>query len=233
MAVQRKSQKNPPGQKKPVSWIKIVAVGFVILVVVMCILSFCNFSNFFRDYNITTPSTNETVKEGDHVGVYFATNTEGKTVFSNFPKDENDKGAIFGTYANSNANATTDDLTSFTIKMGDESVPYKITPAEQNAIAKAIVGKNYGDMNGVGLGDSKSDIHEFDAADLVAAGCDMSTLKVGDVVPMAFPYTDEKGEKKQYARCGVVTSVAEDLSKASLNFGSDSVIVLVAAKYAS
>ena len=232
MAVQRKSQKNPPGEKKPLNWVKIVAVGFVILVVVMCVLSFSNFSNFFREYNITTPSGNEIVFDRDHVAVYFATNTEGQTVFSNFPKDENDEGAVFSVYASENPDITEDDFTSFSIKVGDESVPYRITAAERNAIAKAIVGKNYGDISGVGLEDA-SDIREYKAADLEAAGCDMSALKKGDVVPMVFTYTDENGAEKKYARCGVVTEVADDLSSATLNFGSDSVIVLVAGKYTS
>lgn len=235
MAVQRKSQKNQPGQKKAIKWTAIVAVVIVVIIVAMCIISFSGLPSAIGNATRGTSGStvaSQPINDGDHVGVYFATNCEGKTVFSNFPKEgQTDAGSLYSTNVNPNADFKDDDYASFTVKIGDEAVPYKINAAERNAIAKALSGKNYGDMTGVGIGDSGADIRDCTADELKAAGCDMETLKVGDVVPMAFTYKDEKGEEKKYCRIGVVKSIADDKSKATLNFGSDSVIVLAAAKY--
>jgi len=49
MAVQKKSKKTNSATKKSINWTQVCIVGFCVLIVVMCILSFSNFSNFFRD----------------------------------------------------------------------------------------------------------------------------------------------------------------------------------------
>ncbi|HJJ96014.1 MAG TPA: hypothetical protein O0W79_05540 [Methanocorpusculum sp.] len=68
MAVQSKSKRDATGPKKQVNWVQVCVVGLCIIVVVMCILSFSNFSNFFNDrYNAGS------VAEGDTVSVYYST----------------------------------------------------------------------------------------------------------------------------------------------------------------
>ena len=234
MAVQRKSQKSAPGQKKPVSWVKIVAVGFVVLVVVMCIISFCNFPNFFRgDTPGYTSTTTETVNDGDRVAVYFMMNTDGTNTFSYFPSDNNTDLVPYAVSANSNAGSADDDLKSISVKVGEETIPYRISAAERNAIAKAIVGKNYGDIVTTSPAGSDSEMFKYDAKTLEDLGCDMKTLKAGDVLPVIFKYTDDNNEEKKYVRYGVVTAVNDDLSGANVKFGTDTIAILLAGKYVS
>jgi len=49
MAVQKKTAKEKTTTKKPINWTQVCIIGFVVLIVVMCVLSFSNFTNFFSD----------------------------------------------------------------------------------------------------------------------------------------------------------------------------------------
>ncbi|HJJ31340.1 MAG TPA: hypothetical protein O0X97_03725 [Methanocorpusculum sp.] len=228
MAVQRKSNSNGPGEKKPINWLQVGVVAFILLVVVMCVLSFSNFSTLFNDNNAGS-SAYGNVAEGDHAAVYFATNIGNTTTFAYMPTENNQDVIPYSIYADSNSSIVDDDYKSIMIGIGNTSIPYGIYALEQNAIAKGIVGAPYGST--VTIDNPYYVMVTCTADDLASLGYDIKNVKVGDVLVMFLGYEDVLGDKKSYARNGVVSSIEDDLSGLTLNCGEDTIDVYVYGKY--
>ena len=230
MAVQRKSNSNGPGEKKEINWLKVGAVAFILLVVVMCVLSFSNFSNLFRGNNGGVGASGS-VAEGDHVAIYFGTNVGDTTTFAYMPTEQNPDVNPYPIYADSNSNIADDDYKSIVVGVGDTVLPYGIYALEQNAIAKGIVGAAYGST--VTIDNPYYVMVTCTADELKSLGYDIKEVKVGDVLVMSLGYEDVLGDKKSYLRSGVVSSIEDDLSGLTLNCGEDTIDVVVYGKYSS
>ena len=228
MAVQRKSNSNGPGEKKEINWLKVGAVAFILLVVVMCVLSFSNFSNLFRGDNGGVGASGY-VAEGDHAAVYFGTNVGDTTTFAYMPTEQNQEIPPYSVYADSNSSITEDDYKSIILGVGNTTFPYGIYALEQNAIAKGIVGAAYGST--VTIDNPYYVMVSCTADELKSLGYDINEVKVGDVMIMFLGYEDILGEKKSYARSGVVSSIEDDLSGITLNCGEDTIDVFIYGKY--
>lgn len=228
MAVQRKSNSNGPGEKKEINWLEVGAVAFILLVVVMCVLSFSNFSNLFND-RYSGSGASGTVAEGDHAAVYFSTKVGDTTTFAYMPTAENQEVIPYSIYADSNSNIADDDYSNIILGIGEKSFPYGIYAIEQNAIAKGIVGAAYGST--VTVDCPYYVMVSCTADELKSLGYDINEIKVGDVLIMFLGYEDVLGEKKSYVRSGVVSSIEDDLSGITLNCGEDTIDVYVYGKY--
>lgn len=236
MAVQRKSNSNGPGEKKEINWLKVGAVAFILLVVVMCVLSFSNFSNLFRG-NTGGVGASGSVAEGDHVAIYFGTNVGDTTTFAYMPTEQNPDVNPYPIYADSNSNIADDDYKSIVVGVGDTVLPYGIYALEQNAIAKGIVGAPYGSTVRIEcpyiepVSCSVDDLKMIN--EVLGTNYDITNINVGDLIIMPLGYEDVLGDKKSYVRSGVVSSIEDDLSGLTLNCGEDTIDVVVYGKYSS
>ena len=229
MPVQKKSNSAGPGEKQKKSWLQIAVVAFIVIVVVMCVLSFSNVSNFWSNTG-TSSVSGGTIAEGDAAAIYFATKIGNTTTFSYVGEDVNTV-PPYRIVADSNSSIEDNDYTSIMVGIGNTSVPYCVYAVEKNAIAKTLVGKQYGETVEV-----KCPFIAYvscTADDLSAMGYDINEVKVGDIIPMTLAYTDILGNKDAYLRIGVVSSINEDLSGVTLNCGCDTIEAIAVGKYSA
>ncbi|HJJ36409.1 MAG TPA: hypothetical protein O0X27_04445 [Methanocorpusculum sp.] len=229
MPVQKKSNTAGPGEKQKKSWLQIAVVAFIVIVVVMCVLSFSNVSNFWSNTGTSTVSGG-TIAEGDAVAIYFTTNIGNTTTFSYVGESINDV-PPYRIVADSNSSIEDNDYTSIMLSIGNSTIPYGVYAIEQNAIAKELVGKQYGET--VEVTCPFIAYVSCTADDLTSMGYNMSEIEVGDLIPMTLGYTDILGNQEAYLRNGVVSSINEDLSGLILNCGCDTLDVISVGKYSA
>lgn len=188
MAVQKKTNKSPDNEeKKPINWMQVCVVGFCILVVAMCIFSFANFQNFFRNDTTVSSLSDIPAVEGYPVIVSYS-----------YMKDDvvMDRGTMIipaGTTVSSTQYASTAD--------GEVKAMHA---DEFNAVSTSIIGKKPGEVftiNGPGVINNVSYITKEDAT---AQGIAYDDIDAGTVLNLGEPYTDENGNEGSATINGVV-----------------------------
>ncbi len=225
MPVQKKSNTSVPVKKKKKNWIQITVSLFVIIVVVMCVLSFSNVSNFFKGDQTGTASG--IVAEGDPAAIYFTSTLNGTKTFSNYA-DSVDDLTPYRLVADSNSSITDNDY-PIMLRTGNTTIPYGIFGKELNAMAKAIVGQDYGSTFNVEC--PYSVMVPCTADEFKTLGYDISEVEVGDFIPMTLDYTDLLGNTGSYLRIGEIYSIEDDLSGLIINCGCDSLEVKIVGKF--
>ncbi|RBQ23923.1 MAG: hypothetical protein ALMCE001_15310 [Methanocorpusculum sp. MCE] len=84
MAVQTKSKSEDKGPKKKINWVQVGVIGFCVLLVFMCIVSFSGLPNALGNL-INGDGISETGKvvAGNPVYVNYTLNVNGSAVFEN------------------------------------------------------------------------------------------------------------------------------------------------------
>lgn len=231
MPVQKKSNQTGPGEKPKKNWIQIGTVAFILLVVIMCIFSFCNFSNLFNQDQYGTSGMNTPIAEGDAAAIYFTTSIGNQTLFSYLPTNSSTSMTPYRIIANSSSNIKDNDYESIKINLGNQTIPYGVHAIEQNAIARALVNKSYNQPFSVNLSYNVS--VSCTANDIKTLGMDIKDLKVGEVLPMMLGYTDILGKNQSYLKNGIITSIKPDLSGITMNCGCEKIDVVAVGKYSS
>lgn len=147
MAVQKKTNAGDKPEEKKTNWMQIGVIAFCVLMVVMCVLSFANFQNFFGGGGSAGP-----VEAGNPVAVEYIMYVGDKAVFTSIG------GFIAGYETNESAY----------IPIDNSEKPYMVFADEQNAISTNVIGMNMGDKKTVELDGSalkytysKEDVEEM------------------------------------------------------------------------
>ncbi|MDO5845291.1 MAG: hypothetical protein Q4Q04_00040 [Methanocorpusculum sp.] len=204
MAVQTKSRSGDKPAKKEINWIQVCVVGFCVLIVVMCVLSFSNFSAFFND-NGTTSQTTAAVP-GNGVAVNYTMYIGNQTVFADMA------GFVAGYETNQSVYRTIENVT----------YPYVIYASEVNQISSAVLGMTPGQSTTV-TGSGADLKYTFTKEGVASMGLDFASLKVGDLLYLNEYYTDELNEEAIALRAGVIT--AKDDTGLTIQYGTDTIEV--------
>lgn len=199
MAVQKKTNAGDKPEEKKINWMQVGVVGFCILMVIMCVLSFANFQNLFGGGGNTGA-----VEAGNPVAVEYMMSVGGKDVFTTIG------GFIAGYETNE----------SVYIPIDNSEKPYMIFADEQNAISTEVIGMNQGDTKIITL-DGSSQKYTYSREDVEDMGLEFDKLEKGGMLQLDFPYIDELGELAYAVRTGVITAI--DDKELTLQYGVDEI----------
>ena len=199
MAVQKKSNAGDKPEEKKINWMQVGVVAFCVLMVVMCVLSFANFQNFFGGNG-----TAGAVEAGNPVAVEYTMYVGGKAVF------ETIGGFIAGYETNESAYVPID----------SSEKPYMVYADEQNAISTAVIGMNAGEEKTIEL-DGSALKYTYSKEDVEEMGVEFEKLEKGGMLQLDFPYIDDLGELAYAVRTGVITEI--DDKELTLQYGTDKI----------
>ncbi|HJJ44034.1 MAG TPA: hypothetical protein O0X66_06135 [Methanocorpusculum sp.] len=202
MAVQTKSKSEDKGPKKKINWVQIGVIGFCVLLVLMCIVSFSGLPNALGNLiNGGGMTSTGAVVPGNPVYVNCTMNIGGSPVTM----------GIMGLYAGSQTNKTQ------YINFPGYTYPFEIYAVEYNQISAGVVGLSLGKSRTVaGSGDtlitsiSKENVEDVESAE------------VGDVLYLPINYADELGDTNSTAyRPAVITAIND--ADLIVQYGSDTI----------
>ena len=199
MAVQKKSSAGDKPEEKKTNWMQIGVIAFCVLMVVMCVLSFANFQNFFGGNG-----TAGAVEAGNPVAVEYIMSVGGKAVFSSVG------GFIAGYETNESAY----------IPIDNSEKPYMVYANEQNAISTEVIGMNIGETKTITL-DGAALKYTYSKEDVEEMGLEFAKLEKGGMLQLDFPYIDELGELAYAVRTGVITEIND--KELTLQYGTDKI----------
>mgnify|MGYP003408491057 FL=1 len=202
MAVQKKTNAgDKPEEEKKTNWMQIGVIAFCILMVVMCVLSFANFQNFFGGGGTAGPA-----EAGNPVAVQYTLFIGESPVFTNVD------GFIAGYEVNESAY----------ISVANKTEPYILYASEQNAIANGVIGMNIGESKTVD-GSGAALKLTYPKADVEKMGLKFAELEVGDMLQLSFPYIDELDEVANGFRSAIITEkTAENIT---VQYGTDKIVM--------
>ena len=207
MPVQTKSRNGEKTPKKERNWTQICVIGFCVLLVVMCVVSFSGlpraFGNLINGGGTTTPSTSAVVA-GNPVYVNYTLNINGSPVFEN----------ALGFYAGSETNE------SMYVNVTGYSYPFVIYASEINQISSGVIGLSVGESRTV-AGSGSDLAYTLTKEGAETAGLVFNETEINDRVFLTTTYTDELGEEEQAYRIGVVTAKTDD--GLTIQYGSDTI----------
>ena len=200
MAVQKKSSAGDKPEEKKTNWMQIGVIAFCVLMVVMCVLSFANFQNFFGGNG-----TAGAAEVGNPVAVQYTMYIGDKAVFTNID------GFIAGYETNESAY----------ISVANSTVPYIIYASEQNAISAGVLGMNIGEKKTVdGSGSALKITYKKEDVEKTY-DLDFESLEVGDMLQLTFPYIDDLGEVADAFRSAII--VEKDDAGITVQYGTDKI----------
>ena len=199
MAVQKKTNAGDKPEEKKTNWMQIGVIAFCVLMVVMCVLSFANFQNFFGGGGSAGP-----VEAGNPVAVEYIMYVGDKAVFTSIG------GFIAGYETNESAY----------IPIDNSEKPYMVFADEQNAISTNVIGMNMGDKKTVEL-DGSALKYTYSKEDVEEMKLDFEKLEKGGMLQLDFPYIDELGELAYAVRTGVITEIND--KELVLQYGIDKI----------
>ena len=199
MAVQKKTNAGDKPEEKKNNWMQIGVIAFCVLLVVMCVLSFANFQNFFGGGGSAGP-----VEAGNPVAVEYIMYVGDKAVFTSIG------GFIAGYETNESAY----------IPIDNSEKPYMVFADEQNAISTNVIGMNMGDKKTVEL-DGSALKYTYSKEDVEEMKLDFEKLEKGGMLQLDFPYIDELGELAYAVRTGVITEIND--KELVLQYGTDKI----------
>ncbi len=199
MAVQKKTSSGNKPEEKKINWLQVGVVGFCILLVVMCVLSFSNFQNLFGG-----GGASGAVEEGNPVAVEYTLSIAGKDVFTSIG------GFIAGYDTNESAY----------IPIENSEKPYMVFADEQNTISAEVIGMNPGETKLLTL-DGSVLKYTYSKEDVEDMGLEFDKLEKGSMLQLDFPYIDELGELAYAVRSGVITAI--DDKELTVQYGTDEI----------
>ncbi len=207
MAVQTKSKAGEKTPKKKINWTQVGVIGFCVLIVIMCVVSFSGLpsaiGNWLGGTGITSTATSGVVA-GNPVYVNYTLNIAGSPVLM----------SGMGLYAGSETNKT------LYMDFEGYDYPFAIYADEYNQISSGVIGLTPGESRTV-AGSGANLAYAFTNESIAAMGLDFSTLKVGDMLYLNEYYTDELGEESIAIRPAVIISITDkDLI---VQYGSDTI----------
>ena len=198
MAVQKKTNAGDKPEEKKTNWMQIGVIAFCVLMVVMCVLSFANFQNFFGGGGSAGP-----VEAGNPVAVEYIMYVDGKAVRPLFG------GIIAGTTVNE----------SLPVQVENITTPYLLYAEEYNAISAGLIGMQAGETKTVsGTGKLTA---VFTKEEVEAAKLNFEEIKIGEKLAYNDYYIDKLGERSPAFRDGIVVEKTDkDLT---LQHGTDKI----------
>ncbi|HJJ48618.1 MAG TPA: hypothetical protein O0X39_06500 [Methanocorpusculum sp.] len=216
MAVQKKTSKtSETKEKKEINWMQVCVVGFCILVVAMCIFSFANFQNFFRDNNTNVNGQNVAAEIGYPVIVDYTMKIGDTETYKNMRMP---------LYAGSTVTSTQ----YFTDSNGNT---YAMQAEEFNAISQGVLGHVPGDKFTVQGPGGENHISYINKEDIEALGSKYDDVNVGTVLNTTMEYTDDDGKAQKATVLAVVTEKYDNLVK--VQYAADTIDVNFAGYYAT
>ncbi len=205
MAVQTKSKSEDKGPKKKINWVQVGVIGFCVLLVFMCIVSFSGLPNALGNL-INGDGISETGKvvAGNPVYVNYTLNVNGSAVFEN----------VMGFQAGTELNQ------SLYVNVEGYEYPFVIYEAEFNQISAGVIGLFPGESTTV-AGSGSNMAYQLTKEETETAGLVFDDMKVDDRVFITVPYTNEDGEEASAYRVCVVTAKTYD--GLTLHYGSDTI----------
>ena len=205
MAVQTKSKSEDKGPKKKINWTQVGVIGFCVLVVFMCIVSFSGLPNAFGNLiNGDGVTGTGAVVAGNPVYANYTLNIGGSAVFEN----------AMGFYAGSDVNQ------SLYVTVEGYDYPFVIYATEFNQIASGIIGLVPGESTTV-AGSGSNLAYQLTKEEAETSGLIFDDTKVNDRVFITVDYTNEDGEAAKAYRVCVVTAKTDD--GLTLQYGSDTI----------
>ncbi|WP_319378512.1 hypothetical protein [uncultured Methanocorpusculum sp.] len=205
MAVQTKSKSEDKGPKKKINWMQVGVIGFCVLLVFMCIVSFSGLPNALGNL-INGDGISETGKV-----------VAGNPVYVNYTMNIGDSPVLMsgmGLYAGSQTNQTQ------YITFEGYAYPFAIYADEYNQIAAGVVGLSVGESRSV-AGSGSNLAYALTKGNITAMGLDFDTLEVKDLLYLNEYYTDELGEEAIAIRPAMITEkTSEGLV---IQYGTDTI----------
>ncbi|MDO9522091.1 MAG: hypothetical protein Q7J08_00015 [Methanocorpusculum sp.] len=205
MAVQTKSKSEDKGPKKKINWTQVGVIGFCVLIVFMCIVSFSGLPNAFGNL-INGDGTTGTgaVVAGNPVYVNYTMNIGGSAVFEN----------AMGFNAGSEVNQ------SLYVSIEGYDYPFVIYATEFNQISSGVIGLIPGESKTV-AGSGSNLAYQLTKEEAETSGLVFDDMKVDDRVFITVEYTNEDGEAAKAYRVCVVTAKTDD--SLTLQYGTDTI----------
>ncbi len=205
MAVQTKSKSEDKGPKKKINWVQVGVIGFCVLLVFMCIVSFSGLPNALGNL-INGDGISETGKvvAGNPVYVNYTLNVNGSAVFEN----------VMGFQAGTEVNQ------SLYVNVEGYEYPFVIYAAEFNQISAGVIGLVPGESTTV-AGSGSNMAYQLTKEETETAGLVFNDTKVNDRVLITVPYTNEEGKEASAYRVCVVTAKTDD--GLTRQYGSDTI----------
>ncbi|HJJ51489.1 MAG TPA: hypothetical protein O0X01_08215 [Methanocorpusculum sp.] len=205
MAVQTKSKSEDKGPKKKINWVQIGVIGFCVLLVLMCIVSFSGLPNALGNLiNGGGMTSTDAVVSGNLVYVNYTMNIAGSAVFEN----------AMGFSAGSEVNK------SLYVNIEGYEYPFVIYPTEFNQISSGVIGLVPGASKKI-AGSGSNLAAQYTKEEAGVAGLVFDEIKVDGRVFITVDYTNEDGEAAKAYRVGVVTKKTAD--NLTLQYGSDTI----------
>lgn len=231
MAVQTKSNAgDKPRQKKDINWTQIAVVAFCVLLVVMCILSFSNFSNIL---NGTT--TSSTITAGDLVYVDYTMYigdvpmvTSSRDVYNESPA-----GIIPAVTPQlvlvAGQQVDVVNSTPLLINSSTYTYPFQMWNSEYNQLATGVIGLGAGQSRTVeSTGSSSQTTYTRETAEEM--GIDYDNWTVGTMGILNFPVVNETSNTTTMSiRPALVTNKTAD--EMVLQYGYDTIEMTVVQAY--
>ncbi len=205
MAVQTKSKSEDKGPKKNINWTQVGVIGFCVLIVIMCIVSFSGLPNALGN-----------LINGDGVAGTGAV-VSGNPVYVNYTMNIGDSPVLMsgmGLYAGSQTNQTQ------YISFEGYSYPFAIYADEYNQIASGVIGLSVGESRSV-VGFGSNLAYAFTKDNITAMGLDFDTLEVKDMLYLNEYYTDDLGEEAIAIRPALITDKTTD--GLTIQYGTDTI----------
>lgn len=205
MAVQTKSKSEDKGPKKNINWTQIGVVGFCVLIVIMCIISFSGLPNALGNLiNGNGAAGTGAVVSGNPVYVNYTMNVGGSAVFED----------SMGFFAGSEANQ------SLYIAIDGYEYPFVMYPTEFNQISSGVIGLVPGESRTV-AGSGSDLAYHMTKEEIETAGLVFADTNVDDRIFITIDYVNENEEAaKAYRVCVVTEKTADNLT---LQYGSDTI----------
>jgi len=186
MAVQTKSKAGEKNPKKKINWTQVCVIGFCVLIVLMCVISFSGLPNAIGNWITGTGTTTSEVAAGNPVYVNFTMNVGDIPIMD---------GAL-PFYAGTQVNQTQ-------YLAGSNNFTLVMYADEFNQISSGVIGLSPGEKRTV-AGSGASLITSITKESVA----DVETAKVGDVLYLPVTYTDELGDANATAyRPAVITAI--------------------------
>ena len=207
MAVQTKSKSEEKGPKKNINWTQVGVIGFCVLIVIMCIVSFSGLPNAIGNLiNGNGAAGTGAVVSGNPVYVNYTMNIGGSPVLM----------IGMGLYAGFQTNQTQ------YISFEGYTYPFAIYAEEYNQISSGVVGLSPGESRSL-AGTGSTLAYAFTKDNITSMGLDFDTLEVKDVLYLNEYYTDDLGEESIAVRPAMITQkTSEELL---IQYGTDTIDV--------
>lgn len=205
MAVQTKSKSEDKGPKKNINWTQVGVIGFCVLIVIMCIVSFSGLPNALGNLiNGNGATGTGAVVSGNPVYVNYTMNIGGSPVLM----------SGMGLYAGSQTNQTQ------YISFEGYTYPFAIYAEEYNQISSGVVGLSPGESRSV-AGSGSNLAYAFTKDNITSMGLDFDTLEVKDLLYLNEYYTDDLGEEAIAIRPAMITEKTSD--GLTIQYGTDTI----------